>query len=244
MLLKILTYNIHGLPWCGTNIEAIAEWIFRDSGASIICLQESFSMDQRHIFQAAAHARRWTAHFPQDRCWLGSCLRGLECGSGLSIFTHPSIRVNGIPVFEAFHGSAGVDALVKKGFFRIHCRLGDYDFHVINTHLQSDMTDIPNIRINYPEVREGQQIQLYVAASKLQNVFLTGDMNMQTFKWFIRPDPRHHITFPETGEHLDHLLMLARERNNVQHIETEYFDEAPWSDHIPVLFSIKIQGKK
>lgn len=239
MYIKILTYNIHGLPWCGTDIEGIANWIFTESGANIICLQESFSMDQRHTFQAEANKNRWVSHFPNDRSWLGSCLRGLECGSGLSIFTHPSVHVHGIPVFEQFHISAGVDSLVKKGLFRIHCSIGSYNFNVINTHLQSDMTEIPNIRIQYNEVREAQQMQLYNAAAKLKNVFLVGDMNMQTFKWFDRPDPRHHITFAETGEHLDHLLVLHKESKNIKYISTEYFDDAHWSDHIPVLFSLK-----
>ncbi len=199
-------------------------------------------MEQRHIFQAAAAIRKWSSFFPNDRCWLGSCLRGLECGSGLAIFTNPNIRVHKIPVFEPYFMSAGVDALVKKGHFRIQCDFGNSTpFTVINTHLQSDMTDIPGIRINYPEVRDIQQFQLYGAASKCESVVLVGDMNMQTFKWFSRPDPNHHITFPETGEHLDHLLLLRKEAKRIQHVDTEYFDDAPWSDHIPVLFSITLQ---
>lgn len=242
MSLKILTYNIHGLPWCGTDIEAIATWIFTESGANIICLQESFSMSQRPIFQTEAHNHGWTAHFPNDRCWLGSCLRGLECGSGLSIFTHPNIHVQGIPVFEPFFASASLDGLMTKGLFRIHCRMGPHSFYVINTHQQSDMTEIPGIRINYKEIREAQQFQLYGAASKLERVIVVGDMNMQTFKWFERPDPRHHDTFPETGEHLDHLLILRKDSVKICHETTEYFDEAPWSDHIPVLFSIELKS--
>lgn len=241
MNLKILSYNIHGLPWCGADIEAIAQWAFQESGAHIVCIQECFSMRQREAFQKAANLQGWTSHFPNDRSWTGYCLRGLECGSGLCIFTNPDIHVYGIPVYEPFFIAGGVDRFVKKGFYRIHCRIGKLDFHILNTHLQSDFTEIPNIRINYPEIRDDQQFQMYSTAIKLQKVLLVGDMNMQTFKWFVRLDPRHHITFPETGEHLDHLLILAREKKTIQHMETEYFDEAPWSDHIPVLFSIKIQ---
>ncbi len=241
MLIRILTYNIHGLPWVGTDIRAIANWIFSESAADIICIQEAFSMEQRHIFQKAAASRKWSSFFPNDRCWLGSCLRGMECGSGLAIFTQPSIRVHKIPVFEPFFMSAGVDSLVKKGVFRIHGEFNSKPFTILNTHLQSDMTDIPNLRINYPEVREAQQFQLFAAASKHTNVCVVGDMNMQTFKWFERPDQAHHITFPETGEHLDHLLILRKEAKKIKHIATEYFDEAPWSDHIPVLFSVRLE---
>ena len=241
MLLKILTYNVHGLPWCGADIKRIANWALTESGADVVCIQELFSIKQRQIFEKEASFHRWTSFFPSDHCWLGSCLRGLECGSGLCIFTSPKIKVHKIPIFEPFIRSAGVDSLVKKGFFKIHCEIDKEHFTLLNTHLQSDMTDMPGIRINYPDVRETQQFQLFTSAIKEQRVLVIGDMNMQTFKWFDRADPNHHITFPETGEHLDHLLLLRKEANRIKHLSTEYFDDAPWSDHIPVLFSVRIE---
>jgi endonuclease/exonuclease/phosphatase family metal-dependent hydrolase len=241
MILKLLTYNIHGLPWCGADIKSIAHWMITESGADIVCIQESFSLKQRRVFERECELYNWSSHFPNDYCWLGSCLRGLECGSGLAIFTNPKIQVHKIPVFQPFYISGGVDSLVKKGIFIIECEIGSHKYTIINTHQQSDFTDIPGIRINYPEIRESQQFQLYAAASKHENVCVVGDMNMQTFKWFDRPDQAHHITFPETGEHLDHLLTLRKEAKKVKYVKTEYFDDAPWSDHIPVLFSVSLE---
>jgi hypothetical protein len=39
---------------------------------------------------------------------------------------------------------------------------------------------------------------------------------------------------------LDHLLCLSRDRERIQHVETVYHDDMLLSDHIPVVYTIKI----
>ncbi len=240
MELNLLTYNIHGLPWCMINVASIADWIFERTSSDIICLQEVFSKNHRKIINKKAEAKGWNVYYPEDYCWLG-CLRGIECGSGLAVLVHPSIQVTEQPEFTKFLVNGGVDRMVTKGFFKLHCRRDGKDFIVVNTHCQSDLTDIPFIRINYPKERDFQVFQMYSELIHSKSpVILIGDMNQATFKWFERLDPIHHITFPQTGEHLDHALFLKRDSKKIKHISTHYFDSISLSDHIPVLINVSL----
>lgn len=241
MDLRIITYNIHGLPWCGINVAAIADWLFQKTSSEIICLQEVFSKQHRKIFQDRAAAEGWKSYFPEDDCSLGHYLRGIECGSGLGILVHPSIDIVKTPSFSIFHWSGGVDSLVTKGYFLLHCKKGQQKFIVVNTHMQSDLTDIPYIRVNYPRERNLQEMEMYAKLiHEKPPIIAVGDMNQATFKWFERIDPVHHITFPETGEHLDHALILKRDATKIKHVRTIYYDKNTLSDHIPVYYKVSL----
>lgn len=243
MDLRIITYNIHGLPWCGINVAAIADWLFQKTSSEIICLQEVFSKQHRKVFQEKAATEGWKSYFPDDDCSLGHYLRGIECGSGLGILVHPSIDIVKSPSFSIFHWSGGVDSLVTKGYFLLHCKKGQQKFCIVNTHMQSDLTDIPYIRVNYPRERNLQEMEMYAKLiHEKPPIIAVGDMNQATFKWFERIDPVHHITFAETGEHLDHALILKRDATKIKHVRTIYYDKNTLSDHIAVQFIVTLNS--
>lgn len=237
--MKFLTYNIHGLPWCKINVPAMIDWIFNKSGAEIICLQEVFSKEHRKLFWNAAAEEDWTFLAPNDRIY-GGYIASLENGSGLLTLLHPKFHVLSNPRFEAFTSVSGADVVVKKGFFTVNVCDGKNEFQVINTHMQSDITEACCIRLNFNAARHAQEEQLFAAAARCEFPLIAGDANTCIFKCFHRVDQETHSTFPDTEEHLDHLLCLSRDRERIQHVETVYHDNMLLSDHIPVVYTIKI----
>ena len=65
-------------------------------------------------------------------------------------------------------------------------------------------------------------------------------MNTFSFECFNKVDENFHVTFPATGEHLDNLICLARDRAKIDYIDTKYHDEVTLSDHIPVIYTIDL----
>jgi exonuclease III len=233
--MKILTYNIYGVPWSGINIEKTADWIF-STGANIICLQEVFSIKHRLYLIERAKSDDYTAYYPDDN----SCTPFLECGSGLLTLVKSSYKTTTRSRFEPFHNKHGADRCVKKGYFIVHLTDGLHRFQVYNTHMQSDITDVWCWRINYDESRKEQENELFVSAYANEFPILVGDMNTFSFDCFEKVDRGFHVTFPGTGEHLDNLLCLLRDRRKIDHIETKYHDEVTLSDHIPIIYTIDL----
>ena len=50
MDIKIVSYNIHGLPWQYDNDELICEYLIK-SNADILCLQEVFTVEMNKKFE-------------------------------------------------------------------------------------------------------------------------------------------------------------------------------------------------
>lgn len=241
MNIRVLTYNIHGLPWIQCDLDKILEWLFTVPNADIICIQELWSEPARKKVSQVARQRGWHSYFPYDPVWLGSLLRGMTAGSGLCILAKPTLILKGAPLFKPFSLHGGVDSIMSKGFFLLTFAHEGKLFNIVNTHLQSDFTEFDCCRICYQKVRKFQEFELYTHMSKKPNISLIiGDMNMSIFKWFERVDPRDHITFPETEEHLDHLICLKSDVEEIQHQKTEFYDKVDLSDHIPVLFEVTL----
>jgi endonuclease/exonuclease/phosphatase family metal-dependent hydrolase len=240
MRLKLLTYNIHGLPWNRVNIKGIADWVFGVAAPQVICLQEVFSTRHRNYLMMRADLAGWVPLVPNDNMCLS--IPGLECGSGLMTLVHHSVQIVSEPVFEPFKVTHGVDRFVKKGYFKVNLRRGSTIFQLFNVHLQSDVTEFWCRRLNYISARASQEIQLSMAAAREEFPVVIGDLNMSEFEHFVCVDPDFHITFPGTGEHLDHLLTLPRDIDRIEDAETEYWNNVPWSDHIPVTYSFQFRG--
>ena len=238
-MISLLTYNIHGLPWNHINVQEIADWIFILAKPKVICLQEVFSKKHRDYFVNYAEYQGYTAVYPRDT----TCIPRMECGSGLLILLHPSVTFLSEPVFEPFQNVNGVDRLVSKGYFKVNLRHGLHDFQLFNTHMQSDVTEFWCYRLNYNLARSEQEKELFLAASKEDHPLVIGDMNMSEFECFEKLDPIFHVTFPGTDEHLDHLLVLSRDSNKTEHIETIYHENVPWSDHVPVIYTVRFQRR-
>ena len=240
--MRLLTYNIHGLPWCKINVPAMIDWIFNKSGAEIVCLQEVFSKEHKKLFWKKAAEEGWTFLAPHDRIY-GGFIPSLENGSGLITLLHPRFQILSNPIFNAYTACAAADMIVKKGFFTVHINDGGQEFQVVNTHMQSDISELCCIRMNFNEARHAQEEQLYYAMIRNSFPLVIGDANTCIFKYFHRVDQETHATFPETEEHLDHLLCLPGDAGRVHHVETAYHDDISFSDHIPVVYTITIRRK-
>ena len=239
--MRLLTYNIHGLPWCKINVPAMIEWIFNKSGAEIVCLQEVFSKEHKKLFWKKATQEGWTFLAPPDLIY-GGFIPGLENGSGLLTLLHPRFTVTATK-FDPYKIVNSVDQFVKKGFFTAHVNDGVHDFQVVNTHMQSDISELCCIRLNFNGARHAQEEQLYLAMGRNELPLVIGDANTCIFKHFHRVDQETHVTFPDTEEHLDHLLCLPGDVGRVHHVETAYHDDISFSDHIPVVYTITITRK-
>lgn len=237
MALNILTYNLNGVPWQRVPLHAIAEWIFKVSKAHVICLQEVFSRKHRAYLVKRAEDEGWKALYPHDI----SCLPYLECSSGLLTLVHPSLKIMSRPVYEPYKVNHGADRFVSKGYFKVHLSNGLHTFQLFNTHMQSDITNYSCYRLNYDCARSEQEKQLFLAVSEEEFPLVIGDVNMSEFEWFDMVDVEYHSTFPQTGEHLDHLLAVPGQIRKIEYAKTTYHDNVPWSDHIPVVYTVRFR---
>ena len=207
-----------------------------------MCLQEVFSKEHRKLFWKKAAQEGWTFLTPPDLIY-GGFVPGLENGSGLVTLLHPRFTVTGLMKFEPYKIVNSVDQFVKKGFFTVHVNDGIHEFQIINTHMQSDVTECCCIRVNFNKSRHAQEEQLYLSMSRNELPLIIGDANTCIFKYFHRVDQETHATFPDTEEHLDHLLCLPGDAGRVHHVDTTYHDDISLSDHIPVVYNINIIRK-
>jgi exonuclease III len=226
------------MPWANTDMRKLFTWVFQESNADIVCFQELWSIEQRKFLQDYIQVYGWKVCFPRDACWVGSLLKGLDCGSGLAILYKSDIEILEIPYFESYKEQAGVDRFITKGFYSIKIKYQDTIFTLVNTHLQSDFTELPCCRIRYTFSRLFQEFSLYSYCKNLQTpVLVCGDLNMEKCTFFKFLELQRHVTFPETGEHLDHICAMKDETRF--HLESsEYFDDILYSDHIPVKFTL------
>lgn len=228
------------MPWANTDMKNLFTWVFTTSESDIVCFQELWSTSDRVLLQTFCKEYGWNVAFPSDACTLGYFLKGLDCGSGLAIAYRSIFELVSIPRFTPYNEAAGVDKFITKGFYHLTFKYKTKTFSLLNTHFQSDFTEVPCCRINYKFSRLSQEFSLYSYAKKLQEpVLICGDLNEETTKFLHFLEQRKHITFPDTGEHLDHLCTL-RGQTSFTLLNSKYFDKILYSDHIPVLFTLHI----
>jgi endonuclease/exonuclease/phosphatase family metal-dependent hydrolase len=245
MNIKVLTYNIWGMPWGTKSIHEILLWLFCQSGAEVICLQEVFSKYHRHIIREKAKAAHWQVFFPEDPCWAGMCLNAYHSGSGLCILVSPRIKViQDIPFTAYEHVGAYVERLVKKGFFGVTLEKKGVRFHVLNTHMISDITECSPLRIAHGHSRRFQEKQLIEAAQKFQNpILIAGDLNQEEHHYFHRMYPHEDWTFLSTFEQLDHVVCLPSKATMFRVKNVHFYQDIHYSDHIPLLVKVHINEK-
>jgi endonuclease/exonuclease/phosphatase family metal-dependent hydrolase len=242
MNLRVLTYNVFGMPWGLQSIESILLWAFYDTDAEILCFQEVFS--EAHIQTIQDICSRSTS---QWTCWVPdtepTCLSRLTSYfssiSGLCILVKKHIHILSQPTFEAFDTSSNVDTWVRKGFFHLHCEKEGVPFHLITTHFQSDFTEC-KCRIRYGDIRLLQEWQLLQYCKRLPNLILVGDFNMSQFRWFKPVNSNLESTLQATGESLDHCLSFQQPYEIQVSCKTvTYHHEIHLSDHTPVVFELR-----
>jgi endonuclease/exonuclease/phosphatase family metal-dependent hydrolase len=244
MELKVLTYNIWGMPWGTKYIHEILLWIFCTSGAEVVCLQEVFSKRHREIIEIKAAAAHWQVFFPEDTCLAGMCLNSFRSGSGLCILVSPKLQVIHEIPFVAFSTvDSYVEKLVKKGFFGLQLEKEGKFFSLLNTHMVSDMTECRPFRIAHGHSRRLQEKQLVEAAKTLRGpVLIAGDLNQEEHHYLHRMYDSDDWTFPDTMEQLDHVVCLHSDRKLFRVDSVKFFQEIKFSDHIPLRVDLQFQS--
>lgn len=240
-VLRILTYNVHGLPWIQCPIEAILLWAHWKCDADILCLQEVFTEKLKQKILRLCPRYNLRAFFPENEpaCFGRSYLRfGVPCG--LCVLVKTSLKVLPGASFQPFLAKGGLDSLVNKGFLALEIEWQGIAVQIINTHLQADLTEIPCFQKSYCAVRDAQESQLFLACRGLGFPLVCGDFNKNRFLFFERFDEDHNITFLPTGAHIDHLLLLPQGRLQIKAKRVFYFNDILLSDHVPVLFEMSI----
>lgn len=238
MNLKVLTYNVFGMPWGYSDIESILLWALYKTDAEILCFQELFSQSSRDFLEmfCQKEGSLWNCYFPSVKSTYLSRFTSLfACPTGLCVLIKKHIHVIQPPVFQEFEAQASIDKCVRKGFFHFHCEKEGVPFHLFTTHFQSDFTEF-QCRIRYQSTRIFQEMELFKYAKELINLVVVGDFNMCRFYHFHILNKHREPTFHPTGESLDHCLSL--EPFGVSCESTVYFQTVKFSDHIPVLFSL------
>ena len=236
MTLRILTYNIRGLPWISCPIDDILSWILKRK-CDIICLQEVFT---RRLQLAIESQDEWNVFFSKGSTCAGQAA-GFYSGAGLCILVRRDLKILGESTFIPFIDAGGVDRFVSKGLLHVPLEVHGRRIDILNTHFQSDFTEFPCFRINYPAVRFNQEKQADFFCKQYAFPLLCGDLNQESFHYFEKFDDTDEITFPETGEHLDHLLYSSEQRDMFINKKTTYMHDIVLSDHIPVLYEFELK---
>ena len=254
MEIKLLTYNIHGLPWTRTDTEAIAHWL-PTTGADIFCFQEVFTEHARKILTDRLAVDGFQTVVPRDD--------GVTFfSSGLLFAFRTSIYELVADCFQPFLDIHTIEWTANKGF---HCvtlqhRHSRLNIILANTHTLSDneLGWVCGYKY-FAKLRKKQfdQIVDYFRTARAP-VLSAGDMNCE-----ISPHPHlrflhpitgnllHKSTFFSTGEDLDHVGWLPLQwappgcsfcdvvRRGPRLLLCKVFQK-PWSDHAPVYCAVRI----
>jgi endonuclease/exonuclease/phosphatase family metal-dependent hydrolase len=242
MLVNVGTYNVFGMPWGSKQLRSILLWTFLQSRCEIMCLQEVWSKAHQELIKdLCRESGTWTCYFPYSNIHrLGRWTSRFHSGSGLCILVKNTVEVIDELEGHTFILSKGVDSLVRKGFMVVHCRKNGKEFQVVNTHFQSDMTEIPYWRLRYNETRLKQEKQLYQTVRHLSCPIVVGDFNTEEFMYFECLEKGHRWTYKDTGERLDSCLRTYQHKQAFEKANSQYFYDVRFSDHIPVLFTLKV----
>jgi endonuclease/exonuclease/phosphatase family metal-dependent hydrolase len=242
MILNVGTYNVFGMPWGSKHLHSIILWIFFQSNAEIFCLQEVWSRHHQELIQRLCReSRTWSCYFPYHNSHkLGQWTQRFHSGSGLCILVKNTVDVLEEPECHTFIVMKGVDSFVRKGFMILQCKKDDVQFQVVNTHFQSDMTEIPYWRVRYNETRLKQEKQLFQTVRHLTCPIVVGDLNTEEFMYFECLEKTHAYTFVDTRERLDTCLRSHIHKDLFKKLQAQYLYDIRYSDHIPVLFRLDI----
>jgi endonuclease/exonuclease/phosphatase family metal-dependent hydrolase len=239
-MLRILTYNVKGLPWCKDFLEDIC--IFLSTvPADIICLQEVFTERARNFYKLFLEAIGYVVLLPNDT-------DAALLPSGLVTAFRRSKFVLIEKVFCPYLENHNFEWFALKGFHVLHLmqRTNGRRFYLTNTHTQSDTLNWIFGRKSVRNTRQRQIDQLVRHFKGLPgSVVIIGDLNCEVEPAaglrFLHPRgvaPLKKRTFFETGEDLDHVACLL-DRPLLSLGTVRMFNEK-WSDHAAVLFNVHL----
>ena len=237
MDLRLLTYNVNGLPWIRTPIQSIVPWIVRSG--NLVALQEIWTNHSDWAAAFAAHG--WSFIRPSREHHFATLF-----GSGLA-FAWPSGRWT---LREArqypFLDRTIFDMFAVKSWFQLDLvdPLTQTPFRIVNTHMQSDLDYLE--RFTHPHVHNVRmrQARQLVAALRLQSprpTLIVGDINTERCPF---ADPYAFLcsdtapTYPTLSHRLDHCATLPADgwilKDHRVSVEVDY------SDHCPVLWTLSL----
>jgi len=225
------------MPWVKSDIRILIRHLVRETDADVICLQEVFNGNFLEPLRQIAKALGYVAYIPESVFTVATPF-GFANSSGLATLVKDRLtsRYHGLVPFE---WKAGFEQLVKKGFQVTQIISPQGDFTVLNTHLQSDMAEIPYIRIHYPVIRLAQENQIAYFLSKLRCGFLIGDLNQANFKWMRKFATTYHKTMCFKDEQIDHMVFIPQHAGCFRNGVVRYLEHFPYSDHMPVEFTFE-----
>jgi endonuclease/exonuclease/phosphatase family metal-dependent hydrolase len=243
MLVKIFSYNIHGLPFLPDSwTEPLYEW-FNGCDHDFVCIQEAFTPARIEGITKSLEANGYTVLKPND-----FAIRKNLMGSGLVTAVHSkrwTVRDEG---FTAYDQCAGAEHLTNKGFhwLTLKSRKDGSDLIIVNTHMQADhpfnyfagCMDTRPIRKHQME-----QILAFLKGAPPHRSLLIGDLNSEeesheNIKYLtgLNAGFRKH-TFEPTGEDLDHVAIVPEIwQHYLQPLvrEISVLSRLWWSDHWPL----------
>lgn len=226
-------------------MKSIFLWISWHADPDIVCFQEVFGNKVQKEVQDYGNHHGYDVYFPEaDNCFVKQYLRFTN-PSGLCILVKQRVRILEPPVQMRFQTCEGVDSLASKGVFALCVELGGKPVWILNTHFQSDFTEIPCIRINYGSVRKQQEVELVEFAKGLcttSEMMICGDFNQEIFHSLDYWDLEKRTTFPQTGQHLDHILSLHPKRTRLFCRQVHSFPALGLSDHSPMLYEFVMRS--
>ena len=247
MNLRILTYNIHGLPWSKNNSASIVLYISHIL-PDVLCLQEVFTKTLCDFYVDQLSRLGYTVVVPRDSgvSVLGSGLLTAVLSSRFRVLSH---------CFYPYMSYYTIEIGANKGFHTLRLEDGEgRRILVVNTHTQSstEFSGSDGAAI----ARKAQFTELVHWLEHDPNpVILAGDMNCEYSPHpsvrFIRPEGLRKCTFPQTGEDLDHLAWIPTQWAPVGthwchfdkagiRVAAYKVDPVKWSDHFPVLAEVLV----
>lgn len=214
----VLTYNIHGLPWCKQYTSHILEWIRHridhETRIPILCFQEVFTQAGREAYRSELERLGYTVLIPHDE---GVCL----FPSGLVTAVDPAKYRILDTAFRPYMYYNYTDIFANKGFFMVHLQdiATGRSFYVANTHTQSDWEAsivFGRVYTTFIRYKQAEQILEHCEMEEYRDpVLVVGDLNQEEslhpYLRSLHPIsslPIKKATFFHTGEDLDHIAWL------------------------------------
>ena len=247
MLLKIFSYNIHGLPFFPDSwTEPLGVW-FKDADYDFICLQEVFTTGRKQMLTESLQKEGYSVFSPNDFAERQNLL-----GSGLmtAVKSKSWIVVN--DGFIPFLQSIGAENLANKGiqWLLLEHRETGLQLIVVNTHMQADnpMNYFVGCLDTKP-TRRSQVIQLQEFLKTVSAIkhIIVGDLNSDIeahedllyLTGSVNGIRKH--TFEPTGEDLDHVAVFPKLWKILpQVLQVTVLVNLWWSDHWPLYTVLKI----
>jgi len=171
--LKVLTYNVHGLPSTITGNDTpkrMSEIAPRLYPWDIVGLQEDF--DESNHDRLTGDSPHSSLH------WFSERLPDRAYGAGLSVLAHAPVIDHTHQHYSSCNGvlDASSDCLASKGFQAIRLRFGQSSIDVYNTHLEAGggAADTEARQVQIEELVESLN-----GWSSQQAVLFTGDFNLR-----------------------------------------------------------------